>query len=360
MRTADRVAFDAAMEATRARIQEQAAVNRRLVELIRDGGFTVWRGADLGPQLHLGFEPTPAAFPAVTMHTPGIGYRPTNQAWGGWWTATLTEDGSSAYVDFNLECSPDVARGFLNHFAWWSLTPQPSVFVLVLDGPDSFKAALSHFRYKQSVELDFEQIRDAGFAGVHVTDQAARQYGPLTEWTHESTHWLRWAFTDEVTKVEPPAWIHQMAQAVEPPWFSDDDDRFHLGGAYRGSWIRMSPLSGEILDVGERLLRARDEGLRSYEDQVIVMIALAKLAVDNHIIEHNMTGHDGQQLPVGPGLFDALGAHLAIELINLWGQAEMLRKGHDHPSRRLWQPSKRETRSVITVAGIFRAALGRR
>jgi hypothetical protein len=66
------------------------------------------------------------------------------------------------------------------------------------------------------------------------------------------------------------------------------------------------------------------------------MAALCKLLVEEWITDHNLTGHDGTPLPVGPGLFDALGFWPGMMLLDQRGGFEACRRAAKQ--RRLWQP----------------------
>lgn len=294
-------------------------------------GLHIIRGSELGLQLHVGHEPRRDNFPPVTMATPGIGFRPLNQAWGGLWSSTLDEDGLSRFVEVNLERGADPV--FLRDSGWWLLQPARWAYVLVLGDAESFEVALSHFSYGASVELDFAAIRDAGITGVHVSEAAAREVAPLRDWMHESVHWLTFDFQKPATPTSPPDWLANLI-AAEPVLRADDDGRFHLAGAYTGFWVRTGDLSAETLATALHLLQLRDRGAKSDGEDQLILIALAKLMTNEMIIEHNLVGLDGGPLPVGAGLFEALGPDLSLALADAVSQ--IMQRDRNYPSQRVY------------------------
>lgn len=160
-------------------------------------------GANLGPQIHAGKQPTAKGFiPATDGSATSSRFKPN----GGLWTSTLI-DGTTGWVDW---CRGEDFGGVDAH-AWWQVTPEPDARVLVIDGERDLRAVAEAFPrdtgyvgipYIPERTVSFEAMIAAGYAGLRVTHEGHWEtrylHGVLNtySWDCESTVWLSWCFTD--------------------------------------------------------------------------------------------------------------------------------------------------------------------
>ncbi|HEU0165966.1 MAG TPA: hypothetical protein VFQ54_13045 [Thermomicrobiales bacterium] len=126
---------------------------------------------------------------------------------GGIWTAPLWMRGgrtSSPWIEwcraqrFRLAEPRDV----------WKIVPSPESRLIVVDGAASFATVIANYRHRDSTSflpfLDFESMREDGYAGLHVTERGYLEcrhpiHGiDLFHWAVSSTIWFDWTFVDVV------------------------------------------------------------------------------------------------------------------------------------------------------------------
>lgn len=161
-------------------------------------------GAELGYQLFVGDEPCTERFiPAVNSN-----WR-AEKPNAGLWTSSYV-DGISDWVRW---CRATYFAS-VNTDSWWVLHADPHARVLVIDSRDDLDALVAwasrpklYPMPSQAILLDFEKMRDAGYAGLHLTHDglSANRYRDsepedingigFSSWDVESTVWFDWAFT---------------------------------------------------------------------------------------------------------------------------------------------------------------------
>lgn len=170
---------------------------------------------ELGPQLHIGRKPTVDAWvPATTIHPERGGYaRYGFKPYGGFWTSTYL--GPNEGSDWVRWCRGE-DFGSVDSSEWWVLMPSSDTPVIVINDWRGFDAVLDRYGiplYPDTVALkdkgwDFGRMAEDGFAGVHLTEAAARELHwyrdgtdismSLNSWDVESTVWFQWVFDEPV------------------------------------------------------------------------------------------------------------------------------------------------------------------
>jgi len=225
------------------------------------------------------------------------GKRFFGQPEGGFYTAPLLTDGTSAWVVFSMSMWIEN----LNRH-WWLMTPDPQAPVLVLTTANDFERAGCAFRYRDCNELDFEALAAAGFAAVHTTTHfpGESKYGG---WLAGETCWLYWAFPGAATLVEgsgadadadQPLRLGPRRLGLPPPW----EDQ---------SFVVMLPPPQPVKDVLLQEAQRASGPWDPFGGQA-AFDALLHALLDHAIVQHTFTDAKGRRLPVGPGFSAALHA----------------------------------------------------
>lgn len=146
---------------------------------------------DLPPQIHVGAMPTRERFRAPSGHY--ISCKPKD---GGLWTSSLTEDGTSGWIEW---CRGEMYES-VDAKDWWQLTAKIGTPVLMIDSEaDLLRVAARYGRqtYPDSTlyHLDYDAMVGDRWAGLHLTEEgqwATRYSHPysLYGWDCESTLWF--------------------------------------------------------------------------------------------------------------------------------------------------------------------------
>lgn len=178
---------------------------------------------DLGPQLAvMDTMPHQSRMNAAFNRARAYNNKPA----GGFWTSTLHPvDQVSDWVRW---CRQE-DYGDVEGKQWWIVVPDPAKWLLVIDCYDDLRFALDRYRMDDEdraswtgPQLDFNAMRDDGYAGLHLTERGNAQCHTfagidepdLNGWDVESTVWFDWCFTDvqDVTHLNP----HRECGPFEP------------------------------------------------------------------------------------------------------------------------------------------------
>lgn len=159
-------------------------------------------GQDLGTQLMVSKHMPDSTRMQAARWEQSSGYM--NKPEGGLWTSTLV-DGISDWIRW---CRGE-GFGNVDDVPWWTLEPEPGATLLQIDGWDDLDLMMRVYGRSwgpiagmNRKSLDFDAIKQAGYAGVNLTEHGAREchFGDwmsgysLNAWDCESTVWLRWSF----------------------------------------------------------------------------------------------------------------------------------------------------------------------
>lgn len=159
--------------------------------------------ADIGDQLFVGREPHHTKFQTAD-HTEARQF--SQKPSGGPWTSSYI-NGASDWVRW---CRSE-EWGDVDNTMWWKLQAYPDTVLLQIDSFRDLSSIMAWCgierdpgdRYSRKY-LDWAAIRDAGFQGVHLTDNGNNECRSgrfdigydLNSWDVESTVWFEWVFTD--------------------------------------------------------------------------------------------------------------------------------------------------------------------
>lgn len=153
-------------------------------------------GATIGAQTHVGrAKPQPERIDPIQNPDTPTGNKP----YGGIWTSTLRDDGSSAWIDW---CRKE-EWGISDDMAVWKLAPNPDATILVIDTYDDFRELLDAFGWEIMGKraVDYERIAaDTEYDAMRLTSNGQRdtrfERPGLYGWDVESTVWFDWVFSD--------------------------------------------------------------------------------------------------------------------------------------------------------------------
>lgn len=158
----------------------------------------------LGLQVHIGKQPEPPLAWAGNIRNHHM-----DKPAGGLWSSSVTAHGIVRWVDYCGVHNPIQLAGQ----SAWLLRPRPDLPVLRIATEADVLWAFKEFRTPHHW-LDVEAMREAGYAGVNVTEAAIRAsiaYGePLSWWHCESTIWFQWAFRGEAEPYRSPPVQHDL------------------------------------------------------------------------------------------------------------------------------------------------------
>lgn len=150
---------------------------------------------ELPPQVHVGAQPTREGFKAPTEWR--VCSKPKS---GGFWTSSLTEDGTSGWIDW---CRGE-EWGEVDQKHWWRLSTPIGTPVLVIDTYEDLERLDARYGRPMYPEspirlLDFDAMVADRWAGLHLTEAgqwATRLSDPINlyGWDCESTLWFQWHF----------------------------------------------------------------------------------------------------------------------------------------------------------------------